>query len=135
MKLTVKTIRTISTDDLSIFCEPPLTFEVRGYIAPELGSDLLEWEQGGYSIERAAELLPRLFISVSQNEEHYSLATKTDALALRDAIEAANPGYGDTFLATLLDGYWNEHYRFFGRKRLASVNSQPVSENGPVPVA
>jgi hypothetical protein len=135
MQLSVKTVRTISTDDLNIFCEPPLLFEARGYIAPELGGDLLEWEAGGYAAERAAELLPRLFLSVAQEGIRYPLSTKADALALRDAIEAANPGYGDIFLSTLLDGYWNEHYRFFGRKRLASASSQTVSANGVVPAA
>lgn len=141
MKLSVQTTRIITTDELRLFCEPALTFRVKGFISPALAKDLAEWENT-YEGERAAELISQLFVSVSartpgvavseQGGYEFPLTTKSDVIAFRDAIEESNPGGGDGFLSTLLESYLNEHYRFFRQKLLELENSSQASSNGKV---
>lgn len=131
MKLSVQTTRTITTDELRLFCEPALTFRVKGFISPVLAKDLAEWENT-YEGERAAELISGLFVSVSQGGYEFPLTTKSDVLAFKEAIEESNPGGGDGFLSTLLESYLNEHYRFFRNRLLELGNSLPVSDSGKV---
>jgi hypothetical protein len=131
MKLTIQTTRTITTDELHLFCEPPLTFRVKGFIDPALAKELAQWENT-YSGERAAELISQLFVSFSHAGDSYPLDNKSAVLAFKDAIEEGNPGGGEGFLSTLLESYLNEHYRFFRQKLLALENSSQASNNGKV---
>lgn len=122
MKLSVQTTRTITTDDMRIFCEPPLTFEGIGYFSPSFVNDLAEWEKNPDD-DRAIKFVSRIFLSVSQNGARYPLSTEADVLALRDAIEEINPGNGNNFLATIVEEYTRAHYRFFRNKFADLENS------------
>lgn len=132
MKLSVQTTREVSTDSLNIFCDPPLIFKSRGFIAPGLFNEISEWEKKGHDEKLAVGYISRLFVSFSQNGETFPLTTKEDAMALREAIEESNPGGADGFLSTLIEAYLNEHYRFFRNRLAVSESSLPVSSNGKV---
>lgn len=133
MDLLVKTVRTISTDELNIYCEPPLVFSARGYITRAINEQLLAWDLAGRPISLTLGLLPQLFFSVSVDTQVFPILSQVDSEALRQAIETANPGGGDEFLTALVDGYWVNHYRFFTRRRPASANLLADSTNGTSP--
>jgi hypothetical protein len=129
MKLAIQTTQTISTDDLEIYCgEQPLVFEAVGNISGPLHSDLLAWNEAGRPAAGTVALVPRLFFSVSQNGDSYPLTSQAEAEALHEAV-------GDSLLADIVEEFWNYRYRFFKRKRIASANSQPASENGSSPAS
>lgn len=127
MKLNIATTQTISTDDLEIYCgDTPLIFEAVGNINGALHSDLLAWSQADRPPTQTVALVPRLFLSVAQNGDTYPLTGPAEAEGLRQAV-------GDELLADIVEEFWNYRYRFFKRKRIASVNSPPASENGSNP--
>ena len=128
LKLKIQTTRTVTTDDLRLYCDPPLTFGAVGHIPTTVNNALLDWADKGYDSTRAVEFVPRLFSSVAQNGTSYPLASKEDAAALREAV-------GDVFLRDLVEGFWNYDYRFFHLKRLVSENSLPdlTTTNGSEP--
>lgn len=124
--LKIQTTETITTDDLEIFVgELPLIFEAVGNIPGPLQDDLLTWSRADYPLPQTLQLVPRLFLSVSQNGDTYPLTSQAEAEALRAAV-------GEELLRDIVEGYWNYRYRFFKRKRLASANSltEPVAMNG-----
>jgi hypothetical protein len=126
MKLKVKTTYTVTTDDLEIFCDPPLTFEAVGRINDKTHTDLLTWSKDDYSPDRAISFIPSLFLSVAQNGTAYPLTTKAEAIALREAT-------GDKFICDLVESFWNYDYTYFKKKRLGSANSLPASDDGSSP--
>jgi hypothetical protein len=123
MNLKAKTVRVVSTDDLELFCDPPLTFEASGRINDKLTAELQQWFKGGYDPAKTVEFIPQLFMSVSQNGDTYPLTTTADAEALRAAL-------GDGFLLDLVEAFWDYDYRFFARRRAASANSSPALDAG-----
>ena len=50
-------------------------------------------------------------VSISQNGERYPLDGLDGAEALRAAVEADNPGYGDQFIKHLALAHYNYHFR------------------------
>ena len=128
MKLSVRTTHTVTTDDIDVYCDPPLIFEAVGNIDPQTQTRLADWHKANYPPEQAVAFIPKLFISVSQNGEVYPLTTEADAQALREAV-------GDTFLSDLVERFWTYELNFFKKKRNGSVNLLSASENGTPPAA
>jgi len=121
--LKVKTSLTVTTDELEVFCDPPLTFEAVGNIDPNLWSQLKAWSEKNYPLEQAVNFVPKLFVSVSQNGKAYPLTTEAAAEELRQAV-------GDPFLCDLIENYWNYEFNYFKKKRLVSASSSPASATG-----
>jgi hypothetical protein len=130
MKLSVRTTHILTTDDLRIFCDPPLTFEAIGSIDPHTRIELSAWHDSDYPAQQAVGFIPKLFLSVAQNGQSYPLTTDEDALALQDAL-------GDKFISRLVNAYWDYEYRYFQKKELASANLSPElgtgNRNGSTP--
>jgi hypothetical protein len=135
MKLLVKVTRILTTDDLDLTCDPPLSFEVTGNVEPSIFKAVQEWEAAGFELERCAELVGRVFISVTQDGQTYSLNGKAAALALYEAIEESNPGAAYQFMVRLLENFIQNHLRFFVSRRSGSPPSAPPSENGSAPAS
>jgi hypothetical protein len=123
MKLKVRTTHTLTTDDLRVFCDPPLTFEAVGSIDPHTRIGLSAWHDSDYPTGQAVDFIPKLFLSVAQNGTAYPLTTSEDAQALQDAL-------GDRFISRLVNAYWDYEYRYFQKKELVSVNLSPASGTG-----
>ena len=123
LNLTVKTTHVVTTDDLEIFCDPPLTFEAIGRINDKLHNELRAWANKNHPIGQTVKFVPQLFLNVSQNGNTYPLATDADAEALRGAV-------GDDFLHNLVESFWDYDFLFFRQKRLASANSLQTSAAG-----
>lgn len=136
MKLTIHTTRQISSADLRLAIDPPLSFEIRSYISYDLNLRLAEWQNAGRNnASEAAALINQLFVSVGQNGHLYPLNSPEAVNALRETIEATNPGEGDNFLIAMLNGFVINHYNFFSIERNGSAPSLPASENGSSPVS
>ena len=125
MKLKVKTTHVVTTDDLEMFCDPPLTFEAIGNIDPHTREGLRVWYQNKYPTEQSLEFVPKIFLSVAQNGTAYPLVTDEDAKALQDAL-------GDKFISHLVRAYWNYEAGYFEKKETAStsLSETPVTGNG-----
>ena len=128
MKLKVRTTHTVTTDDLEMFCDPPLTFEAIGNIDPHTREGLRVWYQNKYPTEGALEFVPKMFLSVAQNGTSYPIATEEDAKALQEAV-------GDKFISHLVRAYWNYEAGYFEQKKTGSENlsAPPVTGNGSEP--
>lgn len=118
MKFTYHTTRQITTADLYDATDPPLIFQVKTRLSRDW---LLAWDAFGEAeagdVSAAADLVAEAFISVTQDgEEIYPLDSKADALALRDAIEEAQPGAGDAFLRHLALAFGTNHYRYLDKR-------------------
>jgi hypothetical protein len=122
LKLKVKTTHTVTTDELEMVCDPPLTFEAVGNIGPHLWGELRDWSKGEYPMEEIVDFIPKLFVSVSQNGDTYPLTTPAQAKALKESV-------GDEFIADLIESYWNYEFTFFKKKRAASANSLKESDD------
>jgi hypothetical protein len=114
--LKVKTTHTLTTDDLEIFCDPPLTFESAGSMDPRTVQELREWYKNHCPNEQAVMFVPKIFLSVAQNGKAYPLTTQEDAMALQKAV-------GDKFISRLVNSYWNYEVGYFEKKQSGSVNS------------
>jgi len=123
MKLNVKTTFTVNTDQLEIYCDPPLAFEAIGRIDDKTHRELVEWSKADYPAGQTLAFIPRLFLSVSQSGKSYPLSGEADAQALREAT-------GDAFLVNLIEGFWNYEFRFFQRKLAASESSSTAQGAG-----
>ena len=123
LNLAIKTTMVVSTDDLEVFSDPPLTFEAIGRINDTLHRELAAWANAGYPADQTARFIPRLFLSVAQNGQSYPLATPDDAQALREAV-------GDEWLANLVESFWDYEYNYFKKKRLASASLSQAQGTG-----
>lgn len=123
LNLAIKTTFAVSTDDLGVFCDPPLTFQAIGRVNDTLHRELVAWGTAGYPADQTTRFIPRLFLSVAQNGVSYPLSTADDAQALREAV-------GDEFLANLVESFWDYEFSYFKKKRLASASLSPQSTNG-----
>ena len=130
LNLSIKTTIVVTTDDLEIYADPPLTFEAIGRVNDTIHRELAAWATAGYPAEQTARFIPRLFMSVAQNGTSYPLTTAEEAQALRDAV-------GDEFLANLVESFWDYEYKYFQKKELASVSLSPElgtgNGSGPTP--
>jgi hypothetical protein len=123
MKLKVRTTHTLTTDDLEMFCDPPLTFEAVGSIDPRTSRDLSTWHSSKFPEGQAVDFVPKLFLSVAQNGTSYPLTTVEDARALQEAV-------GEKFVSRLVLSYWNYQATYFEKKQAASVSLSPESGTG-----
>ena len=124
LKLNIERTRVVTTDDMRIFCgAEPLRFEAVSHIPNEVHGVLLDWTEAGRPADKAAEIAPRLFRSVSQNGTSYPIAGPEGGQALREAL-------GDELLRDVIEEFWNYDARFFAIRRRGFVNSQPPPENG-----
>lgn len=115
MKLKVKTTRTLTTDELEVYCEPVLTFEAVGNVDPQTHDALKTWAQAKYPADQAVNFVPKLFLSVAENGTSYPLNTEGAARELQAVV-------GDAFLAELVENFWNYDYFYFQKKQAASAN-------------
>src|SRR3990170_7983871 len=111
LNLSVRTTMQVTTDDLELYADPPLTFEAIGRVNDTLHRELAAWASAGYPAEQSVRFIPRLFLSVAQNWQSYPLTTADDAQALRATV-------GDEFLANLVEAFWDYEYNYFKKKRL-----------------
>lgn len=123
MKLKAKVTRTITTDDLEIYCDPPLTFEASGRINDKLTAELKQWYQNGYDPQKTLDLIPQLFLNVSQDGQTYPLESRGDAEALQEALGAG-------FLVDLVEAFWDYDFRFFQKRLSGSVRSLTALGSG-----
>lgn len=125
--LSIQTTMTLTTDDLEIYADPPLSFEAIGRVNDTLHRELAAWVSAGYPADQTARFISRLFLSVAQNGQSYPLSTADDAQALRAAV-------GDEFLANLVESFWDYEFNYFKKKRLASMNLSAGPSNGSEPI-
>lgn len=131
LKLKINTTRQITSNDLRIACDPPLLFEVRSFIAPDLVDKIADWERAGSKDANiGAALVAQVFVSVTQDGETYPLTSLSDVGALQETIEAASPGQAGGFICAMLEGFTANHYRFFRGGPTGLTASPPVSVNG-----
>jgi len=131
LKLKINTTRQINSNDLRIACDPPLYFDVRTFIPPDLVDKIADWERAGSKdFGTGAALLAQVFVSITQDDQTYSLSSPVEVNDLRETIEAANPGQGDGFICAMLEGFTANHYRFFRIGLTGSPALPPVSANG-----
>jgi hypothetical protein len=126
MKIIYNPTRTITTGDLFIACDPPMSFEVKSRLSADWATKHLAWEaDGSEDITIALDLVSTGFLAVSQNGERYDLNSIEAAEALREAIEGGNEGEGDTFICDIVSSLAHNHYSFLARN---SANSARLSE-------
>ena len=121
MQIKYNPIRTITTADLFIACDPPITFDVKARLSPAWAIKSREWEESDSpDIDTAIELMSESFVSVAQDNETFPLTSIKAVQSLRDSIEQDNEGYGDEFIIHLVEMFSNNHFRFLA---LASAKS------------
>ena len=123
MKLSIKTTHILTTEQLEIYCDPPLTFEVVGSIDPHTRKKLGSWYEADYPTNRAVEFIPSLFITVAQNGIAYPLKTVEDAAAFQEAV-------GDVFLSRLVERTWAYDINQFKKKQVGSISLSKDSDDG-----
>lgn len=110
----------VTTDDLEVYVgEEPLRFEAIANIPNGLNTELLEWSKVGYPANQAVKLVPKLFLSVSQNGTSYPLSTQKEVEAFRAEV-------GDELTAEIVEGYWEYRFRYFKKKRIGLDTSSPM---------
>ncbi len=121
MKIKYNPTRIITTADMFIACDPPITFEVKVRISPDWARRLGEWEDAkDQDINIAMQLMSETFISVSQDGEAFLLSDIKSVQELRDSIEQDNKGYGNEFITQIVEMFGTNHFRFLA---LASQRS------------
>jgi hypothetical protein len=111
MKLIYNPTYEFNSADIFDNSEPPILYEAHSRQSPEWAALCREWlRDGAEDASRALEIVGRAIVSVSQNGEKFPLAGREGAEALREAIEANSPGYGDTFIKHLAIGHYNYHF-------------------------
>ena len=123
LNLSIKTTMVVTTDDLEIYADPPLTFEAIGRVNDTIHRELAAWATAGYPADQTARFIPRLFMSVAVNGSSHPLTTADDVQELRAAV-------GDEFLANLVESFWDYEFNYFKKKRLASANLSSESGTG-----
>lgn len=90
----------------------PITYEAHARQSPEWAALCRDWvRDGAEDVSRALEIVGLAFVSVSQDGQRYPLDGLNGAEALRAAVEADNPGYGDQFIKHLALAHYNYHFR------------------------
>lgn len=122
MKIIYNPSRTITTGDLFIACDPPMSFEVKSRLTSDWATKHLAWEAAGSEdITIALELVSTGFLAVAQNGERYDLNSIEAAKALREAIEGQNEGEGNTFICDIVSSFAHNHYSFLARNSADSA--------------
>lgn len=118
-------VRAVTSKDLGLACDPPLTFEIKTALPRPTATMALGWQQGGSGdVNVALEIIGRMFVSVGQAGQRYPLTGRDNVEALRLAIEESTPGAGDDFILSLANRGINNHYDFFTDE---STDSPPPS--------
>lgn len=129
MKLAYKpTYKFTSLDIFDAADSDPITYEAHARQSGEWAALYQEWSKSDYEdTDRALDLIGLALVSVSQNGERWPINGREGAEALRAAVEADNPGYGDLFIKHLAIGHYNFHFRrldeLLGNSKTPSASS------------
>lgn len=125
-----------TSKDIFDYTDTPITFEAYARQSPEWTKLFLAWEANDYQdVGQALDLVGMAIVSVSQNGQRSPLNGREGAEALRAAIEAAAPGYGDTWIKHLARGHYFYHYRRAEEALGNSSEPSPTSSDGSTQVA
>ncbi|GIK36569.1 MAG: hypothetical protein BroJett011_04020 [Chloroflexota bacterium] len=92
--------------------DQPLEFAAHSRLPAAWAALAKAWiTSGSEDADVALTLVGMALVSVSQDGETYPIAGREGAEALRDAIEAASPGFGETFIKHLALGHYHLHFR------------------------
>lgn len=90
----------------------PITYEAHARLPGEWAALHVAWRNGNYEdTNQALDIIGLALVSVAQGGERWPIEGRAGAEALRDAVEADNPGYGDQFIKHLALGHYNYHFR------------------------
>ncbi len=121
MNIVFNPTRTITTADLFIACDPPMTFEVKAQLSTDWVRSHIAWEESGTEdMKTAIDLVSSSFLSVAQDGNKYPLDTIDAVQDLINAIEDNNKGQGNLFVCDILTKFTHNHYSFLTR---SSANS------------
>lgn len=88
-----------------------IEYEVLSRQSGEWAAMARDWlRNGAEDAGRALDLVALAFVAVRQNGQTWPLGSREQAEALREAIEAQNPGHGDTFICHLALAHYNHHF-------------------------
>lgn len=103
IELTYRATTSFSSDDIrDVADNEPLVYEIwanrpTGWTAKAKAF----LESGADNVDLALDIVGLSLVAVSQAGQRYPCAGRGGAEALRETIEAQNPGYGDDFIRTL----------------------------------
>lgn len=123
LNLSIRTTMSVTTDDLELYADPPLTFIAIGRVNDTLHRELAAWATAGYPADQTARFIPRLFTGVSVGGSIHPLTLADDVQEFRAAV-------GDEWLANLVESFWDYEFNYFKKKRAASVNLSPELGTG-----
>ena len=122
MRITYSPTRTITSSDLFMACDPPITFTVKVKVPPTWARLHRQWEEQGHAdLQMTKELIAQSFVTVGQDGDAWPLNTIEAVDELREAIEEQNPNSGDDFLITILDSFAFNHYNFLAGQSMSSA--------------
>lgn len=131
IKLSYNPTYTFSLADAMDASETQMTFEAHSRQASAWSRLTRAWlDDEAQDVGRALEIVGQGIIAVSQDGQRYPLGGREGAEALRDAIEAENPGYGDEFIKNLALGFFNHHFQRLGEMMGNSSKPSPASGDG-----
>ena len=109
----------------------PITYEAHARQSAEWAALCQAWLKAGFEdVEQAIQIVGLAIVSVSQNGERYPISGIDGARALRDAVEAGNPGCGDAFIKHLALGHYNYHFRRADERLKNSREPSALSTDG-----
>ena len=125
-----------TSKDIFDYTDTPIAFEAHARQSPEWTKLFLTWEAGDYQdVGQALDLIGMAIVSVSQNGQRSLVNGRQGAEALRDAIEQAAPGYGDTWIKHLARAHYFYHYRRADEALGNSSEPSPTSSDGSIQAA
>lgn len=109
----------------------PIIYEAYARQSPNWAMLCRDWlKDESEDVERALEIVGMAIVSVEQGGEKFQLHGIEGAKALRDAVEAENPGYGDVFVKHLALGHYALHFRRLDERLGNSPNGLEPSSGG-----
>lgn len=127
---------TIAAEELFDAGGDGIQYEVHSRQSGEWAAACRDWlRAGGDDTGAALDIIALAFVAVRQNGERWALGSREQAEALRDAIEAQAPGYGDQFVRHLALAHYNHHFarleRQLGNSKLPSARSGAGGSSTP----
>lgn len=132
LKLNYKATTTFTSADIKDLADnEPITYEVwanrpDGWTAAYKAF----FESEGDSAALALDALALSLVAVSQGGERWPIDGRDGAAALRDSVEAQNPGYGDYFVRNLAMAVFDQQIQREDRRLGNSEAPLPASKNG-----
>lgn len=120
------TTKILTTAELGIACDPPLTFEVKTYLTRETLALLACWDDDSDNPVLTKQVAARLFVSVQQDGEKFPLDSEA---AISGLAQAIGPD-GMEFVGAMVRGFEALHFGFFMNASKRSKLSPAHSENG-----